>query len=109
MKSLAPISSNPLTRSALALSPLIPPLPEAGIVRVTFHNDPFTTMELVVEILKTVFGKTEVDASVVMMRAHSEGSMDIGTMPASEAREKIAKALERAAAEGAPLRITAQS
>ena len=86
-----------------------PQLPEGGNVRVTFHNDPFTTMELVVDILKTVFGKSDVDASVVMMRAHSEGSVEIGTMPAAEAREKIAKALARATAEAAPLRITALS
>jgi ATP-dependent Clp protease adaptor protein ClpS len=84
-----------------------PPLPETGLVRVTFHNDPFTTMQLVVDILQTVFGKSEVDASVVMMRAHSEGSVEIGTMPAEEARAKIAKAVERALAKDAPLRITA--
>lgn len=74
--------------------------------QVVFHNDDFTTMELVVKILLTVFHKTESEACQLMMDVHRHGSRAVGSYSIDIASSKRAKALEMAALENAPLRIT---
>src|SRR2546421_11710893 len=48
-------------------------LKKPPLFRVLLHNDDFTTMEFVVEVLKTVFGKSDGDAFQVMWAVHTQG------------------------------------
>ena len=41
--------------------------------RVIMHNDDFTTMEFVVEVLRKVFFKPEEEANQLMLKVHKEG------------------------------------
>lgn len=40
---------------------------------VVVHNDPFTSRQFVVEVLRRFFGKTEQQAAEIMMTAHTKG------------------------------------
>ena len=48
-------------------------LKKTPLFRVLLHNDDFTTMEFVVEVLKKVFGKTDGDAFRIMWAVHTQG------------------------------------
>jgi ATP-dependent Clp protease adaptor protein ClpS len=76
--------------------------------RVICHDDPVTTMEFVVQILRGVFGLSEARAHQVMMRAHAKGSATVGRWPEGEARAKVERAMARARAAGFPLTFTAE-
>lgn len=80
--------------------------PAAGPVTVTLHNDPFTPMALVVEVLRDIFGRDEQTAKELMMRVHREGSASLATMEATEARDRVTRARERARRAEMPLRVT---
>jgi ATP-dependent Clp protease adaptor protein ClpS len=83
-----------------------PPPPAEGLVIVTIVNDPFSTMALVVDTLREVFGITnEPEAVELMMRVHRSGRAALGTMDAAIARRKIDETHARAAAAGMPLRV----
>jgi ATP-dependent Clp protease adaptor protein ClpS len=82
--------------------------PEAGQVRVVFHNDPFTPMEFVVEVLTQVFGRDQATAEVLMRRVHEEGSAALATMDAATAAQALAQVRSRADARGWPLRVSAE-
>jgi ATP-dependent Clp protease adaptor protein ClpS len=86
-----------------------PPCPEEGAVRVTLHDDPFTTVEFVVDVLRTVFGRDEATAKALTERVQSERAASLATMPAAEARAKMAELQARAAASDFPLRVTASA
>ena len=47
---------------------------EPPLYEVLLHNDDYTTMEFVVEILMTVFRKTEDEATAVMLAVHQNGT-----------------------------------
>lgn len=83
-----------------------PPLPGDGLVTVVLVDDPFTTMEHVVDTLRDVFGITT-DAEKVMLRVHRTGRGVVATMDAASAKQKIAEVHARAAAAGLPLRAIA--
>lgn len=72
---------------------------------VVFFNDDFTTMELVMRILMTVFHKPEDEAYRLMMEVHKNGSSAVGQYSFDIAHSKRDKALQMAAQEDAPLRI----
>ena len=74
--------------------------------KVIFHNDDFTTMEFVVEVLKTVFYKSEAEAGVIMMKVHHEGQAEVGTYSYDVAMTKIELTKSMARAEGFPLRLS---
>lgn len=82
------------------------PCPEAGPVRVVFHNDPFTTMEFVVEVLTQVFGRDQATAETLMRRVHEDGSAALATMDAAVAARAFAEMRARADALGWPLRVS---
>src|SRR5436853_97199 len=48
-------------------------LKKPPLFRVLLHNDDFTTMEFVVEVLKSVFGKSDGDAFNIMWAVHTQG------------------------------------
>lgn len=83
------------------------PCPEAGPVRVVFHDDPFTPMEFVVEVLVGALGRDPATADALMHRVHEEGSAALATMDAAVAARGIAEVRARAEAAGWPLRVSA--
>lgn len=74
--------------------------------RVIMHNDDFTSMEFVVEILIHIFRKDSVEAERLMMRVHQSGRAAVGSYPYDLAVSKVTAATNRAKEEGFPFRMT---
>ena len=71
--------------------------------KVIFHNDDFTTMEFVVELLMTVFHKSEAEAEVLMLKVHQEGQAVAGVYTLDMAKTKTSRALFMAQKANFPL------
>lgn len=76
--------------------------------RVIMHNDDFTSMEFVVEILMDIFHKSEIEAERLMMMVHQAGKASVGAYPYDIAVTKVQTALKRAREEGFPFRMTVE-
>ena len=74
--------------------------------KVVMHNDDFTTMEFVVDVLMTVFKKNINQANKIMMDVHKIGRGIVGVYPYDIAATKVAIALGMAKEEGFPFNIT---
>ena len=76
--------------------------------KVIFHNDDFTTMEFVTEVLRRVFNKPADEAVVLMMKVHREGLAVVGVYSYDVAMTKAAAATSIARQQGFPLKITCE-
>ncbi len=76
--------------------------------RVLLHNDDYTTMEFVIDVLKRHFGKNDAEAMHVMLKVHHEGIGIAGIYPRDTAETKVELVTEEAREEGMPLRVTAE-
>ena len=76
--------------------------------KVIFHNDDFTTMEFVTDVLRRVFNKAVDEAVVLMMKVHREGQAMVGIYTYDVAMTKASMATSMARNEGFPLRITCE-
>ena len=76
--------------------------------RVIMHNDDFTSMEFVVEILMDIFHKDEVEAQRLMLMVHESGKAAVGMYPYDIAVTKVQAATARAKDEGFPFRLTVE-
>ena len=76
------------------------------LYRVLIHNDHFTPMDFVVQILKSVFYLSNDKALDIMMTAHFSGIAYVQTLPKSEAEKRINKAHFAAGLEGYPLHFS---
>lgn len=74
--------------------------------KVIVHNDDFTTMEFVVQVLTTVFQKSEAEAERLMLKIHHSDKAVVGVYTYDIALSKIAKATRLAREAGFPLRLT---
>ena len=75
---------------------------------VVMHNDDFTTMEFVVEILIDIFHKDEVTAQAIMLGVHKKGQAVVGKYPYDIAATTVGLALSRAKSQGFPFRMTVE-
>jgi len=57
--------------------------------RVVLLNDDYTTMEFVVQILETVFKKSQAEAQELMLKVHNEGSATAGVYTKEVAETKV--------------------
>lgn len=73
---------------------------------VIMHNDDFTTMQFVVEVLIEVFRKQSVEASELMMKIHKNGKCIVGTYTYDIAVTKKLIADQMAKQQNYPLMIT---
>ena len=60
---------------------------------VVMHNDDFTTMDFVVEVLVDIFHKDEVTAQAIMLNVHKKGKAVVGKYPYDIAKTKVNAAL----------------
>ena len=74
------------------------------LYRVILLNDDYTTFDFVIEILKSVFHKTEEEAINLTLKVDREGSATIGVYPYEIAQMKVNKTHSLARAAGFPLR-----
>ena len=74
--------------------------------KVIMHNDDFTSMEFVVEILMDIFHKNEPEAERLMLMVHNSGKAAVGAYPYDIAMTKVQTAMARARQEGFPFRLT---
>jgi ATP-dependent Clp protease adaptor protein ClpS len=76
--------------------------------KVIFHNDDYTTMEYVVEVLRRFFHKSETEALHVMLTVHKKGQAVAGVYPRDVAETKVAEVIRDARDRGHPLLLTTE-
>ena len=76
--------------------------------KVIMHNDDFTPMEFVVEILIAVFRKELQEAERLMMMVHENGRSVVGSYSYDIAVTKVREASDWAKEEGYPFRMTVE-
>jgi ATP-dependent Clp protease adaptor protein ClpS len=81
-------------------------LKKPPLFRVLLHNDDYTTMEFVIEVLKKVFGKTDGDAFQIMWAVHTQGLGCAGVYTYEIAEMKIERVAQMARAQEYPLLCT---
>ncbi len=77
-----------------------------SMYRVILHNDDYTTMEFVVEILMTIFGKSLEKAYEIMLNVHKNGIGICGIYTFEIAETKVNAVHKLAGDRGFPLRST---
>ncbi len=83
-------------------------LQKPPLYSVLLHNDHFTTMEFVVYVLVTIFGKSEEDAFRVMLEVHNAGVGVAGVYTYEIAETKAQKVMEIAREQEYPLMCSVQ-
>ena len=83
-------------------------LQEPRRYKVIIHNDDFTTMELVVMVLKQVFFLSEEHAQALMLKVHHSSYAVVGIYTYDIAVSKAKKATNLARENGYPLRLTVE-
>jgi ATP-dependent Clp protease adaptor protein ClpS len=73
------------------------------LFHVVLLNDDYTTMEFVVHVLESVFGKGPAEAYRIMMEVHTRGRGVCGAYTYEVAETKVATVHDLAQAEGFPL------
>ena len=79
-------------------------LKEPGRYVVMMFNDDFTPMDFVVEILESIFFKSQAEAEAIMLKVHHEEKAVVGTY--SYDKSKVEKAMEKARTQKFPLKLT---
>ncbi len=76
------------------------------LYRVLLHNDDYTTMEFVVQVLQDVFNHSEAEATQIMLHVHRKGTGVAGVYPREVAETKIEQVHDLARAHECPLRCS---
>jgi ATP-dependent Clp protease adaptor protein ClpS len=79
---------------------------EPPMYRVLLHNDDYTTMQFVVELLIVVFNKHMEEAVHIMLHVHNSGIGVCGIYPGEVAETKVETVHELARERGFPLKCT---
>jgi ATP-dependent Clp protease adaptor protein ClpS len=81
-------------------------LQEPRQFKVLLHNDDYTSMDFVVEVLMNVFGKSETEALSIMLSVHEKGIGLCGIYTAEVAETKVQIVHQMAKARSFPLRCS---
>lgn len=92
--------------SNAAVQEAIPKIAEPPKYAVFLHNDDYTTMEFVLEVLTIDFSKPSEEAMGLMLRVHHEGKAVAGIYSLEIAESKVVKVTEKARKSGFPLKLT---
>ena len=76
------------------------------LYKVLLHNDDYTTMEFVVQVLQSVFHKTPADATQIMLHIHRNGIGVAGVYTYEVAETKVAVVDAMAREHEYPLKCT---
>lgn len=74
--------------------------------RVLLHNDHYTTMEFVVEVLSGIFGKSDQESVRIMLNVHQKGVGTAGVYTSAVAETKVATVHALAEENEFPLRCS---
>jgi ATP-dependent Clp protease adaptor protein ClpS len=85
-----------------------PKLKEPQHYAVVLHNDDYTTMEFVTEVLQRYFHKTGDEAVQIMLKVHQQGKGVAGIYSYQIAETKVAQVHAYARAKGFPLKCTTE-
>jgi ATP-dependent Clp protease adaptor protein ClpS len=83
-----------------------PKLKEPPRFAVLLHNDDYTTMEFVIEILRRYFHKSDEEAKQIMLRIHQQGKGIAGIYHHEIAETKMMQVHENARSRGFPLKCS---
>ena len=75
-----------------------------AMAKVLLLNDDETEMEVVVQVLESVFGKTRDEALKLVVAIHHDGSGECGVYTVEQASNIVARVAELARRNGYPLR-----
>lgn len=81
-------------------------LKQPPMYRVLLHNDDYTTREFVVEILRTIFRKSEQEAVEIMLHVHHNGVGTAGVYTYEIAEMKVRSVEAQAARREFPLMLS---
>lgn len=76
------------------------------LYKVLLLNDNYTTMEFVVQVLETIFGKSPAEAAQIMLKVHKQGRGLAGVYAKQIAEAKIELVHRRARDAGYPLKCS---
>ncbi|MBN2332373.1 MAG: ATP-dependent Clp protease adaptor ClpS [Deltaproteobacteria bacterium] len=81
---------------------------EPPLFRVFLHNDDYTTMDFVIDILENIFHKNSAEATRIMLQIHRQGIGACGEYPHSIAETKVTLVTKLAHEQGFPLQCSMQ-
>lgn len=73
---------------------------------VILHNDDYTSMDFVMQVLMSIFRKSEIEASELMIQVHQQGKAVCGIFTLEIAKTKVAQVTKLAKQNDFPLRTT---
>ena len=76
--------------------------------KVVAHNDHYTTMEFVIEVLQRFFQKTHAESVALMLHVHRKGKAVVGVYPRDVAETRVKQTTDHARAKGYPLLLTVE-
>lgn len=83
-----------------------PRLQEPRLYRVVLHNDDYTTMDFVIDVLISVFHKPAAEAMQIMLDVHKKGKGICGVYTYDIAATKVAQVHELAMRRELPLKCS---
>jgi ATP-dependent Clp protease adaptor protein ClpS len=99
---------DPSKESDVAVQDAQPRLKEPGHYAVILHNDDYTTMEFVTEVLQRYFHKTGDEAVQIMLQVHQQGKGVAGIYTYQIAETKVAQVHAYAESKSFPLKCSMQ-
>jgi len=81
-------------------------LQEPNRYRILLHNDNYTTMDFVVQVLENIFNKPPSEAVQIMLNVHKQGIGVCGIYTAEIAETKVAAVHSMARQNGFPLKCS---
>lgn len=84
-------------------------LKEPELYRVILHNDDYTTMEFVIDVLQSIFHKSTREAEEIMWTVHEKGQAVCGIYTYEIAETKVEQVKLKARQNGFPLLATLEA